>query len=153
MSAKSAGILMYRKHGGHLEFLLVHPGGPFWKNKDAGAWTIPKGEFTSDEDALNAATREFHEETGATVSGSLIMLTPVKQKSGKLIYAWAVEGDLDPANIISNMFPIEWPPKSGQIKQFPEVDRAAWFDPAAAKEKINPAHIALIDELISLLHK
>jgi predicted NUDIX family NTP pyrophosphohydrolase len=150
---KSAGILVYRLQKKTAEFFLVHPGGPFWKNKDAGAWSIPKGEFTDEEDALLAAQREFKEETGQTIDGDFIPLTPVKQKSGKTIHAWAVEADIDPATIKSNPFEIEWPPRSGKKQEFPEVDRAEWFIAETAKEKINTSQAALIDELINLLQK
>src|ERR1700733_5557461 len=112
-SNMSAGILLYRLKHKHLEILLVHPGGPFWKNKDLGSWSIPKGEFTTGEDALQAAKREFLEEIGSTITGDYIELTPVKQKSGKIVYAWACQGDIDPKKIKSNSFEMEWPPKSG----------------------------------------
>jgi predicted NUDIX family NTP pyrophosphohydrolase len=143
---QSAGILLYRIHNGRLQVLLVHPGGPFWKNKDEGAWTIPKGEFT-DETPLAAAKREFNEETGMRATGTFIELTPVKQKNGKWVYAWALEGELDPNTIQSNTFEIEWPPKSGRQQSFPEVDKAAWFGLAEAKQKINAAQVALLEEL------
>src|ERR1700712_4284229 len=124
---KSAGIILYRqKKAKALEIFLVHPGGPFWKNKDLGAWSIPKGEFTGQEDPLTAAKREIKEETGISCSGIFLELTPLKQKSGKMVYAWALEKDADAGNIKSNMFEMEWPPKSGQFKSFPEVDKAAW---------------------------
>jgi predicted NUDIX family NTP pyrophosphohydrolase len=144
---KSAGILLYRRSGG-LEIFLVHPGGPYWKNKEAGAWTIPKGEFTDEEDPLSAAKREFLEETGSPPpEGNYIELTPIKQKAGKLIYAWAAEGDIDAANITSNTYRQEWPYKSGKWQSFPEVDKAAWFSVDEAKERINTAQAALIEEL------
>src|SRR5438309_7738613 len=127
---RSAGILMYRRCAGGLEVLLAHPGGPFWKNKDAGAWTIPKGEIDEGEDALEAARREFLEETGVEARGEAIALTPVRQRSGKLVIAWALDGDCDPSSIRSNTFSMEWPPKSGRMQEFPEVDRAAWFSTA-----------------------
>lgn len=143
---KSAGILLYRRLK-DLEVFLVHPGGPFWKNKEAGAWTIPKGEFT-EEEALSAARREFLEETGsAPPEGDYIELTPIKQKAGKLIYAWAIEGDMDANNITSNTYRQEWPYKSGKWQSFPEVDKAAWFSVGEAKEMINPAQAVLIEEL------
>lgn len=153
MGKKSAGILVYRNKKDITEFFLVHPGGPFWKNKDEGAWSIPKGEFADDEDPLNAAKREFKEETGQAIDGAFISLTPVKQKSGKIIYAWAVEADIDPAAIKSNLFEMEWPPKSGKKQEFPEVDRAEWFTTEQAKEKINTSQAALIEELINSLKK
>jgi predicted NUDIX family NTP pyrophosphohydrolase len=150
---KSAGILLYRFNKNSLELFLVHPGGPFWKGKETGAWTIPKGEFTDDEEPLAAAAREFEEETGTTIKGAFIELRPVKQKAGKLVYCWAVEGDIDADNIKSNTYKQEWPYKSGKWKSFPEVDKAAWFSIEDAKEKINPAQVAFIDELIELLNK
>jgi predicted NUDIX family NTP pyrophosphohydrolase len=151
MPKQSAGILLHRKTATGPEFLLVHPGGPFFKNKDAGAWSIPKGEFTDDEDALAAAKREFEEETGVTLSGDFIALKPIKQKSGKTVYAWAVEGDIDADNITSNTFEIEWPPKSGKMASFPEVDRAAWFGFDEAVVKINPAQVGLVEEASAIL--
>ena len=144
----SAGILLYRFTNKVLEVFLVHPGGPFWKNKDVGAWSIPKGEFTESEDPLKAAQREFKEETSIEVSGNFIALTPVKLKSGKLVYAWALEKDVDHTRITSNHFPLEWPPKSGKMIEVPEVDEAGWFTIKEAKEKINPGQLPLIDELI-----
>ncbi|MBY0307658.1 MAG: NUDIX domain-containing protein, partial [Phycisphaerales bacterium] len=141
MPEHSAGILLYRRRDGDLEVLLVHPGGPFFKAKDAGAWTIPKGCINPGEDPLAAARREFHEETGTPLSADAAthQLTPVKLKSGKTVHAWAVEGDLDPAMLSSNTFKAEWPPRSGKWQSFPEVDRAEWFSPHAAREKANPA--------------
>jgi predicted NUDIX family NTP pyrophosphohydrolase len=150
-SKKSAGILPYRFHKKNLEVLLAHPGGPFWKNKDLGAWSIVKGEYNSDEEPLSAAKREFQEETGVKISGKFIALKPVKQKSGKEILAWAIETDIDPAQIKSNSFEMEWPPKSGRKQSFPEIDRAEWFSIETAREKINPAQAALIEELVALL--
>ena len=143
---QSAGILVFRFRE-DLQVFLVHPGGPFFKNKDLGAWTIPKGEFTEDEEPLDAARREFFEETGHTLSGDFIKLSPVKQKGGKVVLAWALEKDIDENDITSNTFQIEWPPKSGKMKSFPEVDKAAWFSTNEAKEKINPAQVAFIDEV------
>ncbi len=150
MGKKSAGILMYRFNKKQIEFLLVHPGGPFWEKKDLGAWSIPKGEFDS-EDALAVAKREFFEETGALIEGAMTPLTPQKQKSGKIVYAWAVEGDLDATNIKSNEFEIEWPPKSGRKQLFPEVDKAEWFYFPMAIQKINQGQVAFINELIEKL--
>ena len=147
MSKQSSGILLYRRKNERLEFLLVHPGGPFWKKKDAGAWSIPKGEF-EDEDALQAAKREFEEEIGMPIEGQMVALEPQKQKGGKLVHAWALEGDLDPQNIKSNTFEMEWPPKSGKKQQFPEIDRAEWFPAPTALQKINQAQAAFIRELI-----
>ncbi len=130
----------------------MHPGGPFYKNKDDGTWSIPKGEFLDDEDALVAAKREFFEETGQPINNNTpIALTPVKLKSGKTVHAWAIDGDIDHQTIVSNLFEMEWPPKSGKMASFAEVDRAAWFEPAVAKAKVNPAQIALIDELEAIL--
>ena len=148
MANQSAGILLFRRKNNSVEFFLVHPGGPFWQKKDVGAWTIPKGEFANNEEALEAAKREFKEETGVTLSGNFIELTPVKQKAGKLIYAWALEKDLDSSSITSNSFKIEWPPKSGRFREFPEVDKAEWFSEHQAKMKINPAQVRLVEELM-----
>lgn len=148
MNKKSAGILLYRFADGYPEFFLVHPGGPFWKNKDLESWSIPKGEFDEEEDPFSAALREFEEETGKKLTGkNSIELSPVKQKSGKMIYAWAIEGEIDPATIVSNLFEIEWPPKSGKKQSFPEIDKAEWFAMAEAKKRINPAQAALLNEL------
>lgn len=144
---KSAGILLYRLRNNLPEIFLVHPGGPFWTKKDLGAWSIPKGEFGADEDPLTAAKRELEEETGVKVSGDFIELTPVKQKSGKVVYAWALEKDIDPALIKSNSFEIEWPPKSGIKKSFPEVDKSAWFTKEEAVKKIIEGQAPLIEEL------
>ena len=130
-----------------VKIFLVHPGGPFWAKKDDGVWTIPKGEFDDDEDPLSAAKREFEEETGIKISGEFTPLKPIKQKSGKLVYAWAVEGDVDATKIKSNEFEIEWPPKSGKMKTFPEIDKAAWFDMHEANKKIIDAQLPLIREL------
>lgn len=151
MAKQSAGILVYRHKYDQLQVLLVHPGGPFWKNKDAGAWSIPKGEFLDDEDALVAAKREFLEETGQAINGNFIKLKPIKLKSGKMVHAWGVQGNVDEANIVSNTFPLEWPPKSGNMIEIAEVDRADWFDVVTAKVKINPAQAAFINELAALL--
>ena len=147
MAKKSTGVLLYRFQNTVLEFFLVHPGGPFWTKKDEGAWTIPKGEFEDNEDPLDAAKREFEEETGVKISGKFIELKPVKQKSGKLVYAWAVEGDIDSSKIKSNEFEMEWPPKSGKMKSFPEIDRAAWFNLKDAEQKMNAGQFSLIKEL------
>jgi len=152
MAKQSAGILVYRIHQGGLQVLLVHPGGPFWVKKDAGAWTVPKGEFDG-EDPLSAARREFLEETGAQVDGDFLPLTPVTQKNGKVVHAWAVEADLDPNQIKSNTFEMEWPPKSGKRREFPEVDKAAWFLPEEGMKKINPAQAGFIRELEEKLKK
>jgi len=151
MPKQSAGLLMYRLRAGQPEFLLVHPGGPFWKRKDAGAWTIPKGEIGPEEDPLAAAQREFEEELGLKATGPFLELTPIKQKGGKVVRAWAFEGDCDPATIKSNTFSLEWPPRSGRMEQFPEVDRAGFFGLAAAREKINPMQAAFLEEVTSKL--
>ena len=149
----SAGILLYRKNNNYVEFFLVHPGGPFWKGKDKGAWSIPKGEFVKDEDPLTVAKREFNEETGQAISGDFIALKPIQQKGGKLVYAWAVEGDADADNIVSNTFRQEWPYKSGKWITIPEVDKAGWFGVEEAKEKINVAQVNFIDELVERLNQ
>lgn len=151
MTKQSAGLLLYRRRAGHLEVFLVHPGGPFWKNKDEGAWSIPKGEYSMGEDPLAAARREFREETGFTVEGDFIPLTPVTQAGGKVVQAWALAGDCDPQKIRSNTFTLEWPPRSGKIREFPEVDRAGWFDLDTARKKINRAQVTFLDELERLL--
>ncbi len=145
---KSAGILLYRIIDKEPEFLLVHPGGPFWKNKDVGAWSIPKGEFADDEEPFHAAIREMKEETGVRCNGDFIELAPVKQQNGKLVYAWALAKDIDATIIKSNTFKMEWPPKSGKYQEIPEIDKAAWFNSDTAKQKIIPAQAALIDELL-----
>ncbi|MDB4902297.1 MAG: hypothetical protein JWQ63_1578 [Mucilaginibacter sp.] len=150
MVKQSAGILLYRKNDNELEVFLVHPGGPFFKNKDLGAWSIPKGEFLDDEDALGAAKREFLEETGQSIEGDFIPLNPVILKSGKKVYAWAVEGDIAHETIVSNLFEMEWPPKSGKKQSFPEIDKAAWFDVETAKLKINSGQVGLIEGLVGL---
>ena len=139
---------MYRFDDGVLEVLLIHPGGPMWKNRDEGAWSIPKGESDGDDDnLLKTALREFREELGTPISGEFIRLKSIKQKGGKLVHAFAVEGDLDAGKIESNTFVQEWPPRSGKMQEFPEVDRAEWFHLAAAREKIIPAQVPLLDEL------
>ena len=147
MQKKSAGILLYRIHNNLPEVLLVHPGGPYWSKKDLGVWSIPKGEFDSDENPLDAAKREVEEETGLKVQGEFVELTPVKQKGGKVIYAWAVQGNLNATEIKSNTFEIEWPPKSGNKKAFPEIDKATWFNMDEAKKKIIQGQVQLILEL------
>ena len=150
MAKQSAGILLYRNVHRMLEVLLVHPGGPFFFGKDAGSWSIPKGELTADEEPLQAAIREMEEETGFHPEGDFIELTPIQQKSGKLVYCWALDSDLDPTSIISNTFELEWPPKSGKRKTYPEIDKAAWFVIEEAKLKINERQVALLDELAQL---
>ena len=151
MPLHSAGLLMYRRSGGALEVLLVHPGGPFFADKDAGAWTIPKGLPNEGEPLEAAAAREFHEETGLTAGAPLLPLGEVKQKGGKIVHAWAFEGDWDGSPIRSNTFPVQWPPRSGRWQRFPEVDAAAWLTLDAAREKINPAQAAFLDRLAALL--
>jgi predicted NUDIX family NTP pyrophosphohydrolase len=145
---KSAGLLVYRKMQDAVEVFLVHPGGPFWKGKDKGAWSIPKGELVDDEEPLSAARREFKEETGQEVDGDFIELKTIKQKSGKLVYAWAVEAEVNADTIISNQFKLEYPPKSGKWIEIPEVDKAGWFAADEARQKINPAQAELIDDLV-----
>jgi predicted NUDIX family NTP pyrophosphohydrolase len=147
----SAGLLMYRRRPEGLQVLLVHPGGPFWKNKDAGAWTIPKGETGANEELLDTALREFEEEIGVKPTGSMTPLTPIKQKAGKIVHAWAVEGDLDTQAVKSNEFRMEWPAKSGKFATFPEIDHAEFFDLPTARTKINSAQVALLDELASIV--
>jgi predicted NUDIX family NTP pyrophosphohydrolase len=144
---QSAGLLLYRRSFSIIEIFLVHPGGPFWKNKDEAAWSIPKGEFDDSEEPLKAATREFLEETGIAVSGNFMELNPVIQKGGKKVFAWALEKNIDAANIHSNTFEMEWPPKSGKFQSFPEIDRGAWFTIDVAKEKINKMQADLIEQL------
>jgi predicted NUDIX family NTP pyrophosphohydrolase len=148
MAAKtSAGILLYRIREGRPEVFLVHPGGPFWARKDAGSWSIPKGEYAAGEDALEAARREFREETGANVSGDFVALRAQRQPSGKTVSAWAVEGDIDADAIVSNTFEMQWPPRAGVVKTFPEVDRGGWFPIAEAREKIIAGQRPFLDEL------
>jgi predicted NUDIX family NTP pyrophosphohydrolase len=155
MTKYSAGLLMYRRRNGTIELFLVHPGGPFWKNKDLGSWTIPKGEYQPDEDPLSAAKREFREETGcqppAGPEAQFIPLTTVKQGGGKMVRAWAFEGECNPATVTSNRFEQEWPPGSGKRQTFPEVDKAAWFDLPEAKRRILKAQVSLIEELEHIL--
>lgn len=143
--------MLYRVRGETLEVFLIHPGGPFWARKDAGAWSIPKGEFVEGEDPLEHAKREFQEETGSPISGRFMLLAPRRQKSGKLVHAWAVEGDIDAATIRSNTFSMEWPPRSGKQREFPEVDRGEWFTIPAAREKFQEGQIGFLDELELLL--
>ena len=151
MAKQSAGILLYRNASGRIEVLLVHPGGPFWAKKDDGAWSIPKGEFVDGEEAVEAAKREFQEETGMAIDGTLEALKPVKQPGGKTVYAWAVEGDVNASAVRSNTFSMEWPPKSGKNRSFPEVDRAGWFDLDMAKVKILKGQVGLLEQLGDLL--
>lgn len=151
MAAISAGLLMYRRSAEGPSVLLVHPGGPFWKNKDNGAWSIPKGEMSDGEDPLAAAIREFQEELGTRPTGDFAPLGEVVQRAGKRVLAFAVEGDLDVAAIESNSFALEWPPRSGRIAQFPEVDRADWFSLALARDKILEGQRPFLDRLADLL--
>ena len=151
MPKKSAGLLMYRRRRSVLEVFLVHPGGPFWQKKDTGSWSIPKGEYAPGEDPLEAAKREFQEETSFEVSGEFIALTPRKQPSGKIIAAWVAEGDCDASAVRSNTFLLEWPPRSGRQQEFPEVDRADWFSISAAREKIIKGQSGFLDELAQIL--
>ena len=150
MTRTSAGILLYRWREGELEVFLVHPGGPFWARKDAGAWSIPKGEFAPDEDPLAAARREFAEETGLAVDGEFRALRPIRQAGGKVVHAFAIEGEVDPGAIRSNSFTIEWPPRSGRLRAFPEVDRAGWFALAEAQQKILKSQLGLLEQLALL---
>ena len=143
----SAGILLYRIRSGELQVFIVHPGGPFWATKDAGAWSIPKGEIERGSDALETATREFREETGKPVSGEFLPLTPLRQASGKVVHAWAVAGDIDPSTLKSNTFTMEWPLRSGKQREFPEVDRGGWFSIAEAGERLLPGQRGFLAEL------
>ena len=152
MAKRSAGILLYRTTGGSPEVLLVHPGGPFWAKRDAGSWSIPKGEYDDAEEARACALREFEEETGTALpAGDLIDLGDVKQKSGKVVTAWAAEGDLDADSVRSNTFTMQWPPKSGRTAEFPEIDRAGWFSADEAREKLVSAQAELVDRLLERL--
>jgi predicted NUDIX family NTP pyrophosphohydrolase len=146
----SAGLLVFRRTS-RLEVFLVHPGGPFWAKKDAGAWSLPKGEFAPGDNALDAARREFQEETGFSLDGDFVPLGSVRQPGGKVVHAWALEGDLDAAAIRSNTFSMEWPPRSGRMQQFPEVDRAAWFTLDEARVKMLKGQLPLLDALIALV--
>jgi predicted NUDIX family NTP pyrophosphohydrolase len=147
MPKHSAGVLMYRRRSGRLEVFLVHPGGPFWAKKDLGAWSIPKGEYTAEETAEAAAAREFREETGFNLEGRLHELGMVKQAGGKIVSAWCIEGDCDPADLMSNMVQMEWPPHSGRRMEFPEVDAGGWFPLAVAREKMLKSQSPLLDML------
>ena len=152
MAKRSAGILLYRRGDDGVEVLLVHPGGPLWARRDAGAWSIPKGEYGDGEDPLAVALREFEEETGQSPpAGELVPLGEVRQKGGKVVSAWAAPGDVDPDTITSNTFTMEWPPRSGTRREFPEIDRAGWFDLATAREKLLPAQADLVDRLAERL--
>jgi predicted NUDIX family NTP pyrophosphohydrolase len=152
MAKTSAGVLLYRRRDRRLEVLLVHPGGPFWARKDAGSWSIPKGEYTSGEDPLDAAMREFHEEIGCGPGpGERRFLGEVRQASGKVVSAWAIKGDCDTEAVRSNLFSMEWPPRSGKMQEFPEVDRAGWFTLEAARLKMNPAQCTFLDRLAEII--
>ena len=148
MVKRSAGLLLFRESAAGLEVLLVHPGGPFWAKKDDGAWSIPKGEFGDDEEALTAAKREFEEEMGAPPAGEFIPLEPVRQPGGKLVFAWALQADFDTSRLKSNMFSMEWPPKSGRQQEFPEIERAGWFPLELARVKILKGQAGLLDQLV-----
>ncbi len=153
-SMHSAGILLFRRGGGEVEFLLIHPGGPFWRRKDAGAWSIPKGQVEDEEEPRASAIRELEEELGPAPEldpEQLIELGSIRQRAGKVVDAWAAEADFDPATLDSNTFSMEWPPRSGNEQEFPEVDRAEWFDPEAARLKILPAQAELLDRLLERL--
>jgi predicted NUDIX family NTP pyrophosphohydrolase len=151
MAKKSAGLLMYCRRNGELEIMLVHPGGPFWAKKDLGSWSIPKGEYTNEEEPLEVAKREFQEETSFKAEGEFMALIPIKQPGGKLITIWAFEGDCDASKIKSNIFTMEWPPRSGKQQEFPEVDRAGWFTISVAKEKIIKGQTGFIDEFYQII--
>ena len=151
MPKLSAGLLMYRRGDGQPEVFLVHPGGPYWAKKDLGSWTLPKGEYLESEDPLLAAQREFQEETSFSAEGIFIPLGDLKQPSGKILTAWAFEGDCDPGQLKSNMFPLEWPPRSGRQVEFPEIDRGEWFAIEAAPEKLLPGQRPLLDRLLQRL--
>lgn len=149
VSKRSAGLLMYRKGRDGIEVFLVHPGGPFWAKKDHGVWTVPKGEYDEDEESLAAAKREFQEETGFVPNGTFVELGSIRQKSGKIVVAWAVEGDCDPAQLMSNTCEIEWPPRSGKRLEIPEIDRGSWFSAQTARIYIRPEQIPLLEALES----
>lgn len=151
MPKRSAGILLYRLSGTEPEVLLVHPGGPFWAKKDDGAWSIPKGLYEASEDPLAAAQREFTEETGFTAQGAFIDLGAFRQPGGKIVQAYALQGDADPAKLRSNLFAMEWPPRSGRMQDFPEADKAGWFAPDAARRKILKGQVAILDALLARL--
>lgn len=151
MPAESAGVLLWRRRKTGIEVFLIHPGGPFWKNKDAGAWSIPKGLMDSGEDRLAAARREFTEETGFTIAGEYVLLGRFRQPSAKMLTVYAVEGDCDPAQLVSNTFSLEWPPKSGRQQDFPEADRGGWFGAKEAAAKILKGQLPLLEKLAALL--
>jgi predicted NUDIX family NTP pyrophosphohydrolase len=147
----SAGLLVYRRRAAIVEVFLVHPGGPFWSRKDEGAWSVPKGQIEDGEEPLDAAIREFGEETGFQAAGDFRPLTPVRQRSGKLVHAWMVEGDYDASKVTSHTFTMEWPPKSGRQQEFPEVDRAAWFSVEEARVRLLEAQVSFVDQLVEAL--
>lgn len=152
MAKRSAGILLHRMRDGAPQLLLVHPGGPFWRNKDLGSWSIPKGEYGDDESPRDAALREFAEETGHRPDpGALVELGEVRQKGGKSVLAWALRGEFDPAQLVSNPVELPWPPRSGRTASFPEVDRAEWFDPDTARDKLIPAQAEFVERLLAVL--
>ena len=151
MVRKSAGILAYRKTGSNYEVFLVHPGGPYWAKKDLGSWSIPKGEFEDEEDPLEAARREFKEETGNEITGEFFYLEPVKQPGEKVIFTWTVEADFDASKVSSNTFEMEWPPKTGRIQEFPEVDRGEWFVFEVARHKLLKGQVSILDQLAEKL--
>lgn len=153
MARQSAGLLVYRRAKNGLQVFLVHPGGPFWAKKDRGAWSIPKGEFDESEEGLAAARREFREEVGQDIAGVFIALTPRRQPSRKTIHAWAVEGEVDAEALVSNEFELEWPPRSGRMQRFPEVDAGAWFAFDEAKGRIQPGQLPILEELAQLLEE
>lgn len=148
---KSAGILPFRKNGDEVEIFLVHPGGPFWKNKDQHGWSVAKGEFTDEEIPFDAALREFHEETGLQLSGHFTELKPNKQPGGKTVYVWIIESDLNPEEVKSNTFNLEWPPRTGNILEVPEIDKAAWFPLSEAYQKIHKGQMPILDQLSNLI--
>jgi predicted NUDIX family NTP pyrophosphohydrolase len=151
MPKRSAGLMLYRRSKDLVEVLLVHPGGPFWRNKDEGAWSIPKGLCDEGEDPLTSASREFEEETGHRPSGAFVPLGEFRQGGGKLVIAYSVEGNFDPAALTSNLFSIEWPPRSGALQEFPEVDRAAWFTPDEARRKLVRGQVPILEALLRQL--
>lgn len=152
-ATSSAGLLLFRLAAGEPQVLLAHPGGPFWARKDDGAWTLPKGEVAPGEDPLVCARREFEEETGFAIEGGFLPLGEIRQKAGKRVQAWAVEGDFDPARLRSNEFEIEWPPRSGRMQRFPEVDRVAWFGLEDARRKLLASQVPLLDRLRAIVVK
>jgi len=151
MAKQTAGILVYRRRKGAVEVFLAHPGGPFWAKKDLAAWSMPKGEFLDPETPLDAARREFAEDIGQSIDGDFMALTPRKSSGGKMIHAFAIEGDVDATKVTSNLFEMEWPPRSGKMQSFPEVDRAAWFGIDDARQRLNKGQVPILDELLARL--